>query len=67
MHAHSIAYECTPACPAHDPKGWRCASCRRQVPMLADTEAWEHPLCAECFDGLKYQPTILNFRFGVSA
>lgn len=48
-HAHSAAAECTPACPAHDPTGWRCSRCGRQRPMMADTEEWPFPLCDECF------------------
>ena len=49
MHSHSVAGECTEACPRFDPRGWRCSKCARQVPMLADTEDWVSPLCAECF------------------
>jgi len=49
MHTHSAADECTPACTAYNPNGWRCSLCRRQVPMLADTEDLAEPLCVECF------------------
>ncbi len=49
-HPHSASDECTSACPAFDPMGWRCSACGRQRPMMADTEDWPAPLCFERFD-----------------
>lgn len=49
-HNHRIYEECTPSCQAHDPAVWTCPRCKRQLPMMADTEDWPEPLCFECFD-----------------
>lgn len=44
IHDHDVAAPCPTTCPLHDPNEVRChCGC----PILADTEDWPEPLCAD--------------------
>jgi hypothetical protein len=45
QHDHSVSASCDGQCPAYDSKEM-CCDCG--APVLADTEDWPEPKCADC-------------------